>query len=297
MPRGGEWSALQRELAGNVTRLDPSDDAPSAGSSTSRAPLADRIRCDRGISSEERLAVYRHAYFARLHEVLRSDYGALHARLGDAAFHDLAKLYLMAHPPRSFTLRDVGASLPAFLAGPVAELFAARWPFAADLAALEWGLVEVFDAADDRLLDRDALAALPPEAWSPLTLELIAAHRILALDWPVHRLRQAWSNEQPLPELERRATTLLVHRHREEVFVRVLGELEERVLAWVREGSDFSAICGRAADEYGDAGSPSAVLALLERWLGEGLLAASTSPLASDQAFGRVASNRLRRVA
>jgi hypothetical protein len=274
MPLRDEWIALQRDLAWHVTQLDAGEPSAVFGSTNARAPIADRIRCDRGISPEERLAVYTHAYFARLHTVLRDDYGALHAALGNAAFHDLAKLYLMAHPPRTFTLRDVGASLPDFLAGPAAGFFAARWPFASDLAALEWALVEVFDAGDDRLLDREALAALSPEGWAELALELVAAHRIVALDWPVHRLRQAWSSEQPMPELSPSPTKVLVHRHREQVFVRPLGDLEGRALAWLREGCEFGAICGRAADEFGDAGSPTEVLALLERWLADGLLAA-----------------------
>ncbi len=296
MPLRDDWVALQRDLARHLTQLDAGGDALDSRSSGSRVPIAERIRCDRGISPEQRLGVYRHGYFARIHDVLRDDYGALHALLGDAAFHDLAKLYLMAHPPQSHSLRDVGASLPQFLAGPVAEPFTARWPFAPDLATLEWALVEVFDAPDSDLLDREALAALPPAGWAALVLELVAAHRTLALDWPVHRLRKAWSNEQPIPEFEPLATKVLVHRHREQVFVRSLGELEARVLAWLRDGFDFAAICGRAADEHGDAGSPSDVLALLERWLADGLLAAGESPLGSGHAFGRATSSRSRRV-
>ena len=296
MPLPDELIALQRDLARHVTQLDAGEPSPDFGPSGSRAPIAERIRSDRGIPPEERLAVYRHGYFARLHAVLRDDYGALHAVLGEAAFHDLAKLYLMAHPPRSYTLRDVGASLPEFLAGPVAEFFEARWPFAPDLAALEWALVDVFDAPDDRLLDREALVVLPPAGWAALALELVAAHRIFAFDWPVHRLRHAFSSQQPMPEIEPRPTQVLVHRHREQVFVRSLGDLEERALAWVREGCDFAAICGRAADEHGDAGSPSEVLGLLEQWLADGLLAAADSPLGASHDLGRGPSSRSCRV-
>ena len=275
MPLRDELIALERDFARHVTQLDAGEPSPDFGSPGSRAPIAERIRSDRGIPPEERLAIYRHGYFARIHGVLRDDYGALHALFGDAAFHDLAKLYLMAHPPRSYSLRDVGALLPEFLASPVAEPFTERWPFAADLAALEWALVDVFDAADVCVLDREALAALSPADWAGLQLELVAAHRILALDWPVQRLRKAWSNEQPMPDLFPSPTKVLVHRNREQVFTRSLGELEDRALAWVREGCDFAAICGRAADELGEVGSPSEVLGLLERWIAEGLLAAS----------------------
>lgn len=288
--------AVQRELAHHVTRLAAAGETLAAESSDSRAAIMERIRPDRGISAEERLSIYRHAYFARIHDVLRDDYGALHALFGDAAFHDLVKLYLMAHPPRSHSLRDVGAKLSVFLAGPVAEPFTARWPYSADLAALEWALVDVFDAADRRVLVREALSALPSSGWAALELELVPAHRILALAWPVQRLRQAWSSERPLPSLDPSPTTVLVHRHREQVFVRSLGELEDRTLALVREGCDFATVCGRAADELGDAGSPSEVLALLERWLAEGLLAASESPLGAGHDLRPNPARRARRV-
>ncbi len=289
--------AVQRELARYVTQLDAAGAAHDSGSQDPRAAISDRIRPDRGVSAEERLSIYQHGYFARIHGVLRDDYGALRALFGDAAFHDLAKLFLMAHPPRSHSLRDAGAKLPAFLAGPVAEPFRARWPWAADLAALEWALVDVFDAPDRRILDRATLSALPPAAWATLALELVPAHRILALAWPVHRLRQAWSSDHPLPALDPSPTTVLVYRHREQVFARSLGEFEARALAMVREGCDFAAVCGRAADEFGDAGSPSEVLSLLERWLAEGLLAASESPLEAGQDLPRTASRAARRAA
>lgn len=286
---------VQHELARYVTQLDAAGAARASGLQDSRAAILDRIRPDRGVSAEERLAIYQHGYFARIHGVLRDDFGALHALFGDAAFHDLAKLYLMAHPPRSHSLRDAGAKLPEFLAGLVAEPFAARWPCAADLAALERALVDVFDAPDRRVLDREALSDLPPAGWATLALELVPAHRILALAWPVHALRQAWSSNQPLPALDPSPTLVLVHRNREQVFARPLCELEHRTLARVREGCDFATICGYAADELGDAGSPSAVLALLERWLAEGLLAARESPLGAGHDLGLRTSRAARR--
>jgi hypothetical protein len=273
---------LQHEFARHVTRLGTDGEGLTSASRDSRPAIVEQLRSDRGIAQEARLGVYRHGYFARIHDVLRDDFGALHALFGAAAFHDLAKLYLLAHPPRSHSLRDVGSKLPAFLAGPVAEPFATRWPWAADLASLERALIDVFDAPDRLLLDREALSLLPPAAWGALELELVPAHRILMLEWPVHRLRQAWSNEVPLPALDRSPTTVVVHRHREEVFTRSLGELEQRALALVGAGRDLASICGCAADELGDAGSPSEVLALLERWLADGLLARGEStPCAS----------------
>lgn len=254
--------ALQRAFAEEIR---------GAGADTA---LPSRIRVDRGIPAAERLSVYTHAWFARLHEALREDYGALAAALGEEAFHDLVKLYLEAHPPRSRSLRFAGAGLADFLRGPVAGLFERRWPFAADLAALEWALVDVFDAPDEPLLERAALLALAPEQWAGLRLVPVAAHRLLSLDWPVDALRTAWSAEGALPAISQAPTCLLVHRFRERVFHRRLDRVEQS--AWMRlhAGDDFSALCGAVADLLGaDEGMPRWV-ALVERWIAEGVLVA-----------------------
>ena len=122
---------LQHALARRITRGDG-------------ANLSARIRSDHGIPAEERLFVYAHAWFARLHEVLREDYGALAEALGKDAFHDLAKLYFRAHPPRSHSLRFLGEGLCAFLRSPVAELFAgvAEKIGEAEVASALVGLIE-----------------------------------------------------------------------------------------------------------------------------------------------------------
>jgi hypothetical protein len=257
---------LQRDFARAVT--DP--DAPPDGFA--------RLRSDLGIPAEERLAVYANAYFARLHGVLRDDFGALAQVLGEAGFHDLVRLYLMACPPRGFSLRFAGERLPAFLAGPVAEAFARRWPFAADLAALEWALVDVFDAPDAPLLERAALAALRPEDWPGLRFALVPAQRLLELAWPVQQLRDAWSAERPLPAIEAGPTCVLVHRSADAVVQRALSAAEARALRLLGEGCDFAALCAGVAEEVGDAEGAQRVLEMLERWLADGILAAQPVP-------------------
>jgi hypothetical protein len=262
--------ALQRDFACSVATLD--------GTHGHDAAVLARLRSDRGIPARDRLHVYEDAYFARIHNVLREDYGALHAAIGADAFHDLAKLYLMAHPSRSFSLRFAGERLPEFLAGPIAEPFARRWPLAADLAALEWALVDVFDAPDAVALERAALAQVRPEDWAGLRFMLIPAHRLLSLDWPVQRVREAWSAGRALPPIQPESTTLLVHRHGERVFQRVVASLEAGALEFVRDGQDFATLCASVADATSDSEGATLVLEMLERWIAEGLLAAHASP-------------------
>lgn len=256
---------VQRDFARSVTTLD--------GAGHHHAGVVARLRSDRGIPAEQRLHVYASAYFARIHGVLREDYGALRAAIGDDAFHDLAKLYLMAHPSQSFSLRFAGERLPGFLAGPIAEPFARRWPFAADLASLEWARGDVFDAPDAVALERAALARVRPEGWAGLRFKLIPAHRLLSLAWPAHRMRDAWSAGVALPELEPSSSAILVHRHQERVHQRALSSLEAGALTLVREGHDFATLCASVAEATSDSEGAPLVLEMLERWIAEGLLA------------------------
>jgi len=269
-----ELAAAQRAFARVAIALEGSDPVDSAA-------LSARLRDDRGIPAHERMQVYAHGYFERIHGVLRDDFPALHAALGDAAFGDLARLYLLAHPPRRFSLRFVGEQLPAFLAGPVAEFFRSRWPFAADLAALEWAIVDLFDAPDSPVLTRESLAGVAPERWGGLRFRLTRAERVLVLDWPVTELREAWAADRAAPALERRAMRVLVHRRAEEVRYRSLTALEARALELVRAGGDFASICGTLAEEIG-AGAAAQAVQLLERWLSDHLLSALSAAAPSS---------------
>jgi len=233
------------------------------------------VRGDRGIPAATRLEVYAHAYFERIRGCLADDFAALAALLGPEAFHDLARLHLMAHPPRHFSLRYVGERLPGFLGGhPAAGIFRARWPAAADLAALEWALADVFDAPDMASLAPESLAELAPEAWAELRLEPVAALRLLELSWPVHRLRRAFDAGEPLEALAPDPTQICVWRREEQVFHRALAPLEAVCLADLGRGASFGDLCERVAGETGEAEAVSRLLAWLRRWLDDALLAA-----------------------
>src|SRR4029078_260172 len=56
------------------------------------------------------LAVYRHAYSARLVEVLGNDFPGLKALAGAEPFDSLARAYIAAHPSRGFSVRTAGRS-------------------------------------------------------------------------------------------------------------------------------------------------------------------------------------------
>lgn len=248
------------------------------------ASLATLLRGDARAGAGERLEIYANAYFARLLEVLRDDYPALAAALGDDHFHDLVTAYLLAHPPTRPSLRDAGAFVRGFLDGASAEAayFRVRWPWSADLAALEWALVDAFDAPDAPALARERLAALAPElspeAWDALPLRLHPATALLTLRWPVQRLRADHERGALYahPVLEAAPTVLCVTRRDERVRYRALDDpLETALLPALAGGLSFGALCLRIAELRDEASAPSLAADLLSRWIEAGALAES----------------------
>ncbi len=103
------------------------------------------VRGDERLGAAARLDVYANMYFYRLRDCLAEDFPKLAAHIGSDHFHNLVTDYLLRHPSRHPSLRELGRALPRFLAlHPVGDLFSA----APDLAVLEWARVDVFDEID-----------------------------------------------------------------------------------------------------------------------------------------------------
>jgi hypothetical protein len=235
---------------------------------------------DARASAAERLHVYRYAYVSRLAGVLRDDFPALLAALGRERFDALAAAYLRANPSRNFSLRHVGAGLPAWLGDSEhdsARELRARAPWCADLARLELAVTDAFDAADARPLGRADLAPLAPESWDSLALALMPGAQQLALAWPVRALREAHDAGQPLAlaALSPRAERVLVWRKGERVLHRECSADEFALLARVAGGVRFGALCALAAELRGDEAGAAFAASSLARWVEDEVVAAT----------------------
>lgn len=230
----------------------------------------------------ERLEIYANMYFYRLLDSLRSDCPRLLALLGDRHFHNLVTDYLLAHPSRHPSLRQLPRQLAAFLRRhPLSE----RWPAAGDLAALEWARASAFDAADAAVLSRERLASLPPERWAALTLAFVPSLRVLEAEHAVHELWSALDGAgAPPPAPPRAPTALLVWRQELVVYHRPLSALEALALAAARAGASFGEVCARVREVTGDAQAAPAAAALIARWVADGLLSTATGASAEPSA-------------
>jgi hypothetical protein len=149
----------------------------------------------RAQTSLERLAIYGYAYYARLLECLREEFPVLKHALGEEVFDAFAVGYLQQYPSRNYTLFQLGANFPRYLAETRpeggGEGLPADWPeFLIDLATLERTFNEVFDGPGverERLLDADQLQILPPERLLEARLVGVPCLRLLTLRYPVHQ--------------------------------------------------------------------------------------------------------------
>jgi hypothetical protein len=216
----------------------------------------------------DRLDVYRRAYHARLVECLADDYPVLRGALGADAFAALALAYVTRFPSRSPSLNFYGCSMADLLRsdGPTGML---PRPFAADLAALEWAIVEVIHAPSSEPLAMEALAAVPPDAWANARLVGNTALRLLRFEYPVNRYFQRVredTGDLTIPSPEPSAT--VVYRSGPTIWRMDLTEPMFAVLHALLEGQPLAESLGRAEPLMAGA-EPNEIGARVTHWFRE----------------------------
>ncbi|MBS0249444.1 MAG: putative DNA-binding domain-containing protein [Proteobacteria bacterium] len=227
--------------------------------------LLDNSRTDRTVL----FGVYRHAYVARLVEVLRNDHPLLYAYLGDEAFNEIAKAYVAACPSRNQNARWFSHRLPDFLSETRTD--AAQL---GELAALERALNDAFDAPDTEPLALSDLAAVPPERWSDLVFCPHPSARRLALMSNAHGLWLALKNNETPPAVETRARpeSIIVWRHQTTPKVRRMPDEEAMMWAEAMNGVPFGGLCELVAIFDDPESAPLRAAQHLQGWILSGLL-------------------------
>ena len=140
---------LQRRMSQDVMRPLTADFAMQAmveqGLSMNEI-AASYIKPNSLLTSFERLEIYNRQYWFRVIAAVSEDFPALQVVLGQEKFDSLVLAYLRENPSTSFSLRNLGARLPAWLAS-YPELAGPQHALAVDVARLEWAYIEAFDGA------------------------------------------------------------------------------------------------------------------------------------------------------
>ena len=209
------------------------------------------------LTSFERLEIYNRQYWFRVLSALGEDFPGLRAVLGERRFDAMAKAYLIANPSRSFTLRNLGARLEAWL-GKNPKWAGASQKLALDIVRLEWADIEAFDGkAEPALRPEDLANAAGPR----LKLILQPYVRLLSCRYPVddlllevrkedddtdfasntfseHRKRK---RVRAVAKLKPAQIYLTVHRIDYSVYFRRLDAEEFAILTALRQGKTLSA--------------------------------------------------------
>src|SRR5277367_6850383 len=145
---------LQRTMARAVMQPLTSTErmqrrAPDGGAMERYA--ARYIKPNDRLTSFERLEIYNRQYWFRVFGAMAEDFPGLRAILGERRFDDMCRAYLMECPSQSFTLRNLGARLEAWLRRNPSWLRGKK-VLAFDMVRLEWADIEAFDGKAEPVL-------------------------------------------------------------------------------------------------------------------------------------------------
>lgn len=219
------------------------------------------------LTSVERLEIYNRVYWFRILSSLADDFPGLRAVIGQHNFDKLITAYLTELPSESFTLRNLGSRLEAWLRQN--PKFAPKNEhLALDMVRLEWADIDVFDSAElAKLTERD----LQNLGEDPV-LHLQPYLRLLDLAYPVDDLllevrRQNEASEADsdtasnivtmehtarqikrvsLPK--RKKIHLAVHRQENEVYFKRLQPEAFALLVALQEGKHLSEAIAASVD-------------------------------------------------
>lgn len=135
-----------------------------------------------GLSAARRVGIYRNNVNTSLEASLAATYPAIQALVGEDFFRMLARRYLQAHPSRSGDLHQFGDHFDDFVRD---DPDAARLPWMADLARLEWAYHRVFHAAEAQAVASASLAQYDESEHERLCLRLHPASALIASVSPV----------------------------------------------------------------------------------------------------------------
>jgi hypothetical protein len=212
------------------------------------------------LSSFERLELYNRQYWFRVIAAVAEDFPALQMVLGQEKFDSLVLAYLRDNPSTSFSLRNLGARLPAWLASNP-KLTGPQHALAVDVARLEWAYIEAFDGASLLPVGCEDFAGLQGDS----TLSLQPHLQLLDLQYPVDVVVLAVRKLTPemdivsnavfarrqgsgvaLPEVSRSGVYLAVHRFEDSVYYRRIDREEFLLLANLRDGESMATAMERA---------------------------------------------------
>lgn len=220
--------------------------------------------------------VYRNAYRARLVDALHETYPRTALLVGEEAFRAAAAHHLITCPPTGWTLDEAGRGFSR----TVEDLFADD-PDVAELAWVEWAMLEAFVARDASPLDGRGLAAATESfddaAWQALRLCFMPG---LAVRQVHHDCLDLWRRlavnqgddvaaARTVPAFPEAKGCVVWREGLRPVFAMIDGA-EARALRMMLEGASFGAAGEMLISMMGEARALPVAGGMLANWIRNG---------------------------
>jgi hypothetical protein len=213
--------------------------APGGG--RMRAYAARFIKPNDRLTSFERLEIYNRQYWFRLLSSMAEDFPGLQAILGSQRFESMCKAYLTECPSRSFTLRNLGEHLQAWL-HQHPNWIRDKQVLALDMVRLEWADIETFDSKAEAALRSEDLNGI---AGPDLGLRIQPYVQLLELHYPVDDLLLEVKHGDDTADFASNA----IHDRRKHSKVRAVAKLKPAQIFLAVHRLDFSVYFRRIEPE------------------------------------------------
>ena len=203
------------------------------------------------IVGTQRLQIYRNNVHATLTAALAATYPVVQRLVGNAFFEGCAQAYITLYHSTSGNVSHYGAHFAAFLSQfPPAQTLA----YLPDVARLEWACHSTTLCAKASAFPLPRLAAIAPEYWSTLQLELHPSAQLIASTYPILAIWQA-NQDFATPSTLTLTTTqeyLLVLRRTDVAEIIYLNASTFAFLSQCNAGATFDSACAAALEAESD---------------------------------------------
>jgi Putative DNA-binding domain len=204
-----------------------------------------------------RFGIYRNNVTSALTNSLRVRYPVVEQLVGRDFFNAMCRDFIIENKPNSAMLVGYGVNFPEYVSGfePAEPV-----PYLADVARLESAWWVAYHAADTASLNKDALAALAPEAWGETRLRFLPYVKILSFDYSAVSIWRGHHNDGlTMPSLVSKPEYVLIHREGTQVLVHTLNQDMHMFLDALSQSGTLLDAFEVASDNYPDFDVVSAV--------------------------------------
>ncbi len=299
-PRAGPRRALQEWFQAVIT--DPHGAAAGVRTAAAQLALAPGAAIERVLVSNrqlaaiERIGIYHFAYHARLIDCLADDFPSVLHALGREAFDALAREVIARYPSDHPNLNRYGQRLVRHCQDARTRL--SRRAFIAELAALEWSMIEVLHAQAAPTLSISALQAIPLPRWGEVRFTASETVRLLRSGFPVNRYLQAHRDGLAPAIPGRRPSATAIYRKGFTIWRMDLTMPMAGVLESLFRGEPLARALAAIAPAGGAehrSGQATQVMAWFRDWVQSGFFAAFAVPARGARASAAPAGRRGRR--